>query len=127
MNAFLAWWKSTPLYIRILIALVLGAIVGTAWGAGAANLEVPAKLILRVLGALAPPLILVAVVQALMKTEVRGKLAAKLGGLLVLNTVVAIVIGLLVANVIQPGKHGKLEIPAPKPTLSSKETDPRKS
>ncbi len=126
MGGFLTWWKSTPLYIRIMIALVLGAIVGTAWGEGAANLEVPAKLILRVLGALAPPLILIAVIQALMKTEVRGALAAKLGGLLVLNTVVAIVIGLFVANVIKPGSHGKLELPAPKATLSSKEADPQK-
>lgn len=126
MSAFLVWWKSTPLYIRILIALVLGAIVGSVWGEGALHLEVPAKLILRMLGALAPPLILVAVVQALMKTEVRGRLAAKLGGLLVLNTVVAIVIGLLVANVVQPGRHGKLEPPAPKATASSKETDPQK-
>ena len=54
-----------------------------------------------------------------MKTEVKGKLAAKLGGSLVLNTVVAIVIGLVVANVIQPGTHGKLEPPAPKVSVKS--------
>lgn len=126
MSGFLTWWKTTPLYLRILIALVLGALVGSAWGVGAANLEVPAKLILKVLGALAPPLILVAVIQALIKTEVRGKLAGRLGFLLVLNTVVAIAIGLTVANVIRPGTHGQLAPPAPKPTASSKETDPQK-
>ena len=65
--------------------------------------EIPSKVILQLLGALAPPLILVAVTHVLMTTEVSGKTAGRLAVLLLLNTTVAIVIGMLVANVVQAG------------------------
>jgi len=103
-----SWWTRTPLYLRILAGMVLGVIVGVAAGKQAGSLELPAKLILRMLGALAPPLILVAVMQALMTVELRGRSTGRLIGLLIMNTVVAIGIGLLVANVLQPGRHAKL-------------------
>lgn len=121
----MGWWSRAPLYLLILGGLILGAITGTILGERAAVFEVPAKLILRVLGALAPPLILVAVVQAIMKTDIRGKLAGKLAGLLILNTLVAICIGLLVANVVRPGSFAKLE-PEPKPSIAAQETDPQR-
>jgi DAACS family dicarboxylate/amino acid:cation (Na+ or H+) symporter len=83
-----------------------------ALGPRAAVLQVPARLVLRVLGALAPPLILLAVVQALLRAEVAGREAARLAGLLLLNTLVAITIGLLVANVVRPGHWTVAEAPA---------------
>ena len=49
-----AWWHATPLYWRILGAVALGAIVGIVFGPRAGGLEMPSKLVLRVLGALAP-------------------------------------------------------------------------
>ncbi|HKY39817.1 MAG TPA: hypothetical protein VJN18_27960, partial [Polyangiaceae bacterium] len=52
------FWTSLPLYARILVGLLLGLVVGVVVGPGAKPLELPAQLILRVLGALAPPLIL---------------------------------------------------------------------
>lgn len=107
-----------PLYVRIVIALVLGVIAGlllpVAW---ASYLDVPARIILRLLGAIAPPLILVAVSKALIDANVRGKLAGKMFFLLGLNTLVAILIGLLVANVVQPGRHASLP-PGETPNLS---------
>ena len=105
-SLLLARWHRTPLYLRILGALVLGVPAGLMLGPryGAA-LELPSKLILRVLGALAPPLILVAVIHALMTAEVKGKVARRMVLLLVTNTLVAIVLGLVVANVLKPG-HG---------------------
>jgi len=105
------WWTGTPLYLRILGALVLGLIVGVGLGHSAEPLEVPAKLILRLLGALAPMLILVAIIRALLTAEVRGGMAWRLGGLLILNTLVAIAIGLGVANLVQPGRHATLTPP----------------
>lgn len=104
-------WHSSPLYLRILGALVLAVPVGLALGERAAILAVPSRLILRLLSALAPPLILAAVIRALMRAEIRGRMAARLVGLLVLNTVVAIVIGLAVANALKPGRHAKLPPP----------------
>ncbi len=130
-RGFLAWWHGVPLYLRILGALLLGVLVGaviqqTAGEAAegyARALEEPSKLILRVLGALAPPLILVAIIHALMTAELGGNRAARMAGLLILNTLVAIIIGLFVANLIRPGQHARLT-PERAPTLAERATDP---
>ncbi|MEI6916461.1 MAG: cation:dicarboxylase symporter family transporter, partial [Armatimonadota bacterium] len=108
-TGLVATWHRTPLYARIMGGMLLGILAGIVFGEHVAALELPSKLILRLLGALAPPLILVAVVRALMHAEISGKFATRLIGLLILNTVVAIMIGLMVANVIQPGRHESLK------------------
>jgi Na+/H+-dicarboxylate symporter len=107
----LGWWTRLPLYARILVGLVLGVITGLLLGPSAHVLELPARLILRLLGALAPPLILVAVVHALLTAEIRGVVAWRLGRLLLLNTLTAIIVGLLVANLLAPGRHAHLPAP----------------
>jgi Na+/H+-dicarboxylate symporter len=86
-------------------------VTGVLLGERALVFEIPSKLILQLLGALAPPLILVAVVHVLMTTEVSGKMAGRLAVLLLLNTVVAILIGMAVANVVRPGKWSELKPP----------------
>jgi len=96
-------WNDLPLYWRILLALVLGLITGVLLGEHALVLEIPSRVILQLLGALAPPLILIAVTHVLMTTEISSRTAMRLAGLLLLNTLVAITIGLAVANVVQPG------------------------
>jgi Na+/H+-dicarboxylate symporter len=98
-----ARWHSTPLYLRILGGMFLGALVGVIFGEQVAALAIPSKLVLRVLGALAPALILFAIIQALLNTTFEKGTAPRLVRLLLLNTLVAICVGLLVANVIQPG------------------------
>jgi Na+/H+-dicarboxylate symporter len=65
-------------------------------------------MILRMLGAIAPPLILLAVMRALIGANARGRMAGKMFFLLALNTVVAIGIGLLIANLVRPGRHASL-------------------
>ncbi len=105
------WWNARPLYLRILIGLVLGIGAGLILGKGAGSFDQPARLVLRVLGALAPPLILVAVVHAIITAEIRGRLALRMAGLLLLNTFVAIIVGLVVANVVKPGRHAHLDHP----------------
>ena len=105
MNALLRM----PLYVRIVIALGLGVLVGLllpeTW---TPYFDIPARMILRLLGAIAPPLILVAVSRALVGANVRGKLAGRMFFLLALNTMVAIFVGLLVANIVRPGQHASL-------------------
>ncbi|MEM6799352.1 MAG: dicarboxylate/amino acid:cation symporter [Planctomycetota bacterium] len=103
-TGLLARWNAIPLYLRIVIALVLGIFAGLALGERAHFMEIPSQLILQLLGVLAPPLILVAVAHVLMTSEFGGKKAVRLFALLLLNTVVAIAIGLTVANTVQPGK-----------------------
>jgi DAACS family dicarboxylate/amino acid:cation (Na+ or H+) symporter len=126
-KGWLAWWESIPLYLRIVAAVILGLLVGliphvlefflghpherALQIVGA--LEIPSKLVLRLLGALAAPLILLAVVQALMDAQIPKGSGTRLVRLLILNTLVAIGIGLLVANVIQPGRWKKVELPQP--------------
>lgn len=112
-----AFWTGLPLYLRILIGLVLGLVVGVVVGPAAKPLEWPARLVLRVLGALAPALILVAVVRAIMTASIEGKVALRLFGLLGLNTLVAILIGLGVANVLRPGDGAQLGAPAAAPKV----------
>jgi len=108
----LAAYRSVPLYLRILIAMVIGIAVGLLFQERAAPLGWGSKLILRFLGALAPALIFVAVIDAILNANVGGRHAGRLMWLLALNTLVAILIGLTVANVIRPGTHGAPDLTA---------------
>jgi len=110
-RGWVAWWHGVPLYLRIMGGVLLGVLVGVMLGERAAPLEIPSKLVLRVLGALAPPLILLAIVQALMRAQLAGKQALHLVALLLLNTLVAIGVGLAVANIIQPGRWSEIQQP----------------
>src|SRR5262245_5506639 len=88
-----ALWRC-PLYVQIMAAATLGVVIGL-WlpPSMAGPLDTPARLILRLLGAIAPPLILVAVMRALLATKVHGKTAGRMFFLLASNTMVAILIG----------------------------------
>lgn len=118
-------WHGWPLYLRILIGVIAGLVFGLVLAVIAGNslkqptehssihnhaadllhaLEIPANLVLRVLGALAPPLILLAVINALMHAKFPPGTLPRLIFLLLLNTIAAILIGLFVANTLRPGK-----------------------
>ncbi|HEX6275172.1 MAG TPA: dicarboxylate/amino acid:cation symporter [Polyangiaceae bacterium] len=112
-----AFWTRLPLYARILVGLLLGVVAGLALGPAAKPLDWPARIVLRVLGALAPVLILVAVVRAIMTADVRGSTALRMAGLLVLNTVTAILVGLGVAGSIRPGAGAHLDRPKAAPAV----------
>ena len=105
-----ARWRAIPLYLRIIGALLIGVALGVVLGERAEFLGIPAQVILQLLGALAPPLILVAVTHALMTSQLDRSVAGRLIRLLLLNTLVAICIGLLVANVVRPGRWSPLEL-----------------
>lgn len=122
-RGLLEHWYAIPLYLRILAGVVFGVIVGLAAGEHAALLEIPSKLVLRLLGALASPLILLAVVQALMHAQIPRGSGYRLVSLLVLNTLVAIGVGLLVANVVQPGRWTELQVSSESKSGSKKSPD----
>ena len=111
--------RQLPLYARILVGLLLGVLTGYVLGPSAKPLEVPGQLILRLLGAIAPVLILAAVVRALITADIRGRLALRMTGLLLLNTLAAIGIGLLVANVLRPGAGQRLSASAAAPKVKA--------
>ena len=115
-------WFRLPLFVRIAIGLVVGVLVGFAlrplWHGPttAAWLQKFAAfcdglstiVVTRLLTALAIPLIFLAVVRSIITTDIKGTAAARLFYLLILNTVVAILVGLTVANVVRPGTHAHL-------------------
>jgi Na+/H+-dicarboxylate symporter len=119
-KGWLGRWNAIPLYVRIVLAMVLGLITGLLLGERALIFEIPSIVILQLLGALAPPLILIAVTHVLMTTQISGKTAGHLAGLLLLNTTVAIVIGLAVANLMKPGTWS--EVKKPESVIANKTT-----
>jgi Na+/H+-dicarboxylate symporter len=107
---------------------ILGVILGvllreTGTQSYAVIFEIPSKLVLRLLGALAAPLILLAVVRALMHAEFPRGSGLRLFALLLLNTLVAIFIGLFVANLVQPGKWSQIEPPKPEEKSEAKQAN----
>ncbi|HEX2874606.1 MAG TPA: dicarboxylate/amino acid:cation symporter [Polyangiaceae bacterium] len=114
-----SWWSRLPLYARILFGMTLGVVAGLVFGPATKPLDVIAQLVLRVLGALAPVLVMVAVIQAIMTAEIRGRLALRIVGLLLVNTLVAILIGLGVANVLRPGTGAHLPRPEHAPPVKT--------
>ena len=77
-KGWLGRWNAIPLYVRIIVAMVLGLITGLVLGERALVFEIPSQVILQLLGALAPPLILIAVTHVLMTTQISGKTAGRL-------------------------------------------------
>lgn len=122
-TGLIGMWRNVPLYGRIVIGVIFGVMAGLVLGSQAAVLAVPGKLVLRLLGALAPPLILAAIMHTFMTTRLGGPLAARLGWLLLLNTLVAITVGLTVANVIQPG-YGAGLAPSPLSAETTQKANP---
>jgi Na+/H+-dicarboxylate symporter len=126
-------WMKIPLTLQILIALILAIAFGLFLGGGNPtesnkvlidNLAIPADLILKALRALAPPLILVAVLHTFMTAEIPGHAGRKLAILLITNTIVAILIGLLVANILRPGTWGRLTPPTAVDAAATTKFDP---
>ncbi len=113
-----------PLYVWVVVAVVLAIPVGMVWGDGASNLELLPKLILRALTALAAPLVVLAILSAIVTNEIKGRLGALMMGFYLLNTFVAMLIGLTLTNVIRPGigasfvDSGAASTPLPRKTVS---------
>ncbi len=130
-NKNLPWWQRIPLYLQIVIALIFAVILGIVLGAGQPildkdlinHLAIPSTLVLKALRALATPLILLAVLHSFLTANIPGRAGRRLAFLLFTNTVVAIVIGLLVANVLRPGTWGRIAPPETTETVN-KTLDP---
>jgi len=101
-----------PQYVRILIGVALGIYAGLriplSW---ATEFNDFGMLAIRFLKALATPLILLAVIDAFLRIHIPAVKGLKLIGISLVNAIVAIAIGLSVANVLQTGTQwkGRLE------------------
>lgn len=94
-----------PLYAQILVSMALGLVVGPYLGRDAAPLGELGKLVVQLIKAAATPLLFFAVVNAVLKTEVKGRAALRLLFWACTNASIALAIGLLLSNLFQPGRH----------------------
>ena len=102
--------RPLPLYVRVLIGVVLGALVGVIFGKGeivagitTADLGKLGMLVIRALKMLAIPLVLFAIVDAIARTEVTGRMGLRLIPICLFNVTVAFTIGLTLMNIFEPG------------------------
>src|SRR3954468_7880349 len=94
-----------PLVARILLAMVLGAVVGVWLGPRAARLGLIGQAIIDMVRALAAPLLLFAILDAFLRTHVRARSGAIMVAIALTNAAIAIVIGLTLSNVLKPGRY----------------------
>ncbi|MEJ6742698.1 MAG: dicarboxylate/amino acid:cation symporter [Emcibacteraceae bacterium] len=99
-------WFETKLWKRILVALVLGIIVGSVFGEAAASLKWIGDVFIRLIRMIVVPLVFVTLVSGVVAMGNPSKLAsigAKTMGSFLLTSMGAITIGLFLAFLIQPG------------------------
>lgn len=110
--------RQAPLFLRVLIGALLGALFGMLFGSENIlfsltnnDLGQLGLLVIRLLKALAVPLILFAILDALLRTQISGRQGGKLVAICLVNVSVAFVIGLTLMNTLRPGEQwrGKLE------------------
>lgn len=109
-------WFATALWKRILLALVLGVIVGMIWGPGASSISWLGELFVRLIRMVVVPLVFVTLVSgvvAMGDPAKLGSLGAKTLAIYMLTTLAAITIGLFFAVVLQPGVGVDLSAAAP--------------
>lgn len=99
-------WFEIALWKRIILALVLGVIVGSLWGEGAVSIKWIGDLFVRLISMVVVPLIfftLVSGVIAMGDPKKLGSLGIKTLLLYMLTTFFAITIGIVLAVILQPG------------------------
>lgn len=106
MKEGLQKWFTFPLWKRILLALVLGVIVGAIWGEGAQSIRWLGDVFIRLIQMVVVPLVFITIVSGLVAMgdpQKLGSLGIKTLAVYMLTTALAISIGLLLAFIVQPG------------------------
>lgn len=103
-----------PLWMQILVALVLGVALGAYAGKapfipaissfGVEELGRLGMLVIRALKVLAVPLVAFVILDALLRFRIEGRQGWRLARICLMNVVVAMVIGLVLVNVLKPGR-----------------------
>jgi Na+/H+-dicarboxylate symporter len=103
-----------PLYARVLIGVALGALVGVAFdnkpflfGLQTEHLGQLGVLVIKLLKALAVPLIFLSIIDSFVKTRFSPRQGSKLLVICLVNVSVAMIIGLSIMNTLRPGDRWK--------------------
>ncbi len=99
-----------PLYVKVLIGVGLGALVGVIFGTDeiffgitTAHIGTIGLLVVRVLKMLAVPLVMFAIIDAILRTNVSARMGGRLLVICLVNVSVAFTIGLFLMNTLEPG------------------------
>jgi Na+/H+-dicarboxylate symporter len=99
-----------PLSVQVMLGAAVGALLGWLFGSqpyflgmGNESLGTLGMLVIRLLKALAAPLILVAIIDAFVRTNFTWKQGGRLIGICLFNVSVACTIGLILMNLFRPG------------------------
>jgi Na+/H+-dicarboxylate symporter len=118
--------RRPPLSLQIAIGMAAGLALGPLLGARAAPLGELGKLVIQLIKAVATPLLFLAIVRAILETEVRGRQGAVMLGFAALSSSIALAIGLSISNLFHPGRlldlHG-LSKAAPNAAATDKTID----
>lgn len=110
--------RGIPLWSRVLVGVGAGVFLGWLFGTRAwlgplsnADLGMLGMLVIRMLKALATPLVLFAILDAFLKTSVGWGSGLRLAAVCVIDVTVAMTLGLLLLDVVDPGTRwqGQLE------------------
>lgn len=105
-NTITQKWFTTPLWKRIVLALILGVIVGAIWGEGAQSIRWIGDLFIRLIQMVVVPLIFITIVAGIVAMgdpQKLGSLGIKTLAVYMATTLIAIIVGLTMAAIIQPG------------------------
>jgi len=97
-------WRN--LYVQVLVAIALGALVGWLWPAAGASLKPLGDVFIKLVKMIITPVIFLTVVTGIAgMRDLRafGRIAAKALGYFLAMSTLALVIGLIVGNLVRPG------------------------
>lgn len=105
-------FASFPLYLQVVVAVFLGSTVGIVFGTDSylfnlinnATLGQLGQLVIRLLKAMAAPLVFFAILEAMINTDISFKHGRRLFALCGLNLAAAMLIGLTLLNCFKPGQ-----------------------
>ena len=112
MNA----WFQIALWKRILVAMLLGVVLGAAWGEDVVAIAWIGELFIRLIRMIVVPLVFVTLVSGLISMgdpSKLGSLGVRTLALYLVTTLIAISIGLCLAAILQPGAGVDLSAVAP--------------
>jgi DAACS family dicarboxylate/amino acid:cation (Na+ or H+) symporter len=122
-----ARFRTLPLYVWVVLAVLLAIPTGLLLGVDASwyeqipgpfrvmlrgvvsGLDLAPQMILRALGAMAAPLVVLAILTAIVTNDIRGLQGARMMGYYVFNTTVAMIVGLAIAMLVRPGEGALLD------------------
>ena len=96
-------WARFPFAARVLVGLIIGVGLGLYLGPQAAPFARIGTIILDLIKALAAPLLFLAILDAFLRTEIRGKGVGVMLVVSLINGALAIGIGLAISNLLHPG------------------------